>query len=300
MRRPITVFLLVLGFTTVGTGVASAQGGGAGAGGGQGGVEGPVDLGTAGDQGAGFGAQGGLISGTAAGAGQITGSERYYRRPVVNREFGEFVGADRADISSGYGNPRSIALYGGTGLVVGNGGGGGARGINQLGAGGNQGVSFGGQGAQTGRGVGGQATTNFGGGLNNALGGLAGLGGQGGLGNQRLGGQAGLQGGTGQQGAFGTANQAQPVRAAMVIGFAVPAMPSRSAPQLSIQLARRFSQVPQIQARSPVQVEMTGRTVVLRGSVTTAHGRDLAERLALLEPGVERVVNELAIEPAGN
>ena len=40
-----------------------------------------------------------------------------------------------------------------------------------------------------------------------------------------------------------------------------------------------------------------GRTLILRGAVATEHDRALAERLALLEPGVESVRNELLVRP---
>jgi osmotically-inducible protein OsmY len=43
----------------------------------------------------------------------------------------------------------------------------------------------------------------------------------------------------------------------------------------------------------PIEVTLQGRTAVLRGGVATPHNRDLAARLALLEPGVDQVQNEL-------
>ena len=50
--------------------------------------------------------------------------------------------------------------------------------------------------------------------------------------------------------------------------------------------------------QAPIKVEMEGRTAVLTGTVDTDHARDLAERLAMLEPGISDVRNELIVDPA--
>lgn len=50
-----------------------------------------------------------------------------------------------------------------------------------------------------------------------------------------------------------------------------------------------------VQSRGPVAVELQDRTAILRGVVGTSHDRELAEQLALLEPGVSRVRNELTV-----
>ena len=47
-----------------------------------------------------------------------------------------------------------------------------------------------------------------------------------------------------------------------------------------------------------MQVEMEGETVVLRGTVPSERDRDLAARLALLEPGISAVRNELRVVPS--
>jgi hypothetical protein len=70
----------------------------------------------------------------------------------------------------------------------------------------------------------------------------------------------------------------------------------RPAPtQVSNTLATRIGRLPQIRTLSNVQVELNDRTAILRGQVATAHDRVLAEKLALLEPGVSRVQNELTV-----
>ena len=46
---------------------------------------------------------------------------------------------------------------------------------------------------------------------------------------------------------------------------------------------------------------MAGRTAILRGEVTSARERDLAELAALVEPGISAVKNELVVAtPAPN
>lgn len=45
----------------------------------------------------------------------------------------------------------------------------------------------------------------------------------------------------------------------------------------------------------PLTAAVQGRTVILMGAVATEHDRILAEKLALLEPGVEAVQNELLV-----
>ena len=51
-------------------------------------------------------------------------------------------------------------------------------------------------------------------------------------------------------------------------------------------------------ANSNVTVTANGRTVTLRGQVGSDRERKLAERIALLEPGVDQVVNQLSVVAA--
>ena len=48
-----------------------------------------------------------------------------------------------------------------------------------------------------------------------------------------------------------------------------------------------------------VTVSMEGSTAVLTGTVATEHARDVLESLAMLEPGIAAVRNELLVNPAG-
>lgn len=52
---------------------------------------------------------------------------------------------------------------------------------------------------------------------------------------------------------------------------------------------------PRIKSLTPLEVEIRGKTAVLRGEVATVHDRTLAEQLARLEPGISEVRNELKV-----
>jgi hypothetical protein len=66
---------------------------------------------------------------------------------------------------------------------------------------------------------------------------------------------------------------------------------------LSTRLSTQLSKSHGVQAVGPIKVELEGETAVLSGAVTTAHDRALAANMAMLEPGVSRVRNELRVEP---
>ena len=123
------------------------------------------------------------------------------------------------------------------------------------------------------------------------LGGPGSFGGFGGGGlNSAQFGRGGQQNG---QNAFGQGNQSQnPLRAPIRIGFTQAPTPGSVVSQ---RFSRRLDNLPGIQLRSKVTVEMDGRTAVLRGIVTSENDRDLVGRLAQLEPGISEVRNELTI-----
>ncbi len=58
----------------------------------------------------------------------------------------------------------------------------------------------------------------------------------------------------------------------------------------------RLIRIPSIRFVGPASVTLEGRTAVLRGTVATAEDRDLAEALALMEPDVKDVKNELTVD----
>jgi osmotically-inducible protein OsmY len=70
---------------------------------------------------------------------------------------------------------------------------------------------------------------------------------------------------------------------------------SPSAAQISEALAKQFARMGQIQARSPVEILVDGRTATLRGVVASRYDRLLAERLVRLEAGIWQVKNELVV-----
>lgn len=61
------------------------------------------------------------------------------------------------------------------------------------------------------------------------------------------------------------------------------------------QLSKSLQNLVGRQGSPPIEAVLHGHIVLLRGSAPTAHARDLATRLALLEPGIEQVHNELTI-----
>lgn len=91
--------------------------------------------------------------------------------------------------------------------------------------------------------------------------------------------------------------QSRPLRATMQIGFTRSAGASL---RTTTQFERRLTKIPQLTVTGPVQVSMEGATAVLKGYVASERDRDLAEKLALLEPGIGDVRNELQIRPAAD
>lgn len=68
--------------------------------------------------------------------------------------------------------------------------------------------------------------------------------------------------------------------------------------QVASRLQTRFTRIPRVMLAGDVTVAMDGGTAVLSGVVATAEDRDLLGRLAMLEPGVSEVRNELGVDPA--
>ena len=60
--------------------------------------------------------------------------------------------------------------------------------------------------------------------------------------------------------------------------------------------ATRLTKLPSIRFVGPASVTMEGRTAVLRGKVLTEEDRELAQALALMEPDVTNVRNELTVD----
>jgi BON domain len=96
----------------------------------------------------------------------------------------------------------------------------------------------------------------------------------------------------GQRG--GAQNQSQ-FRVPMRLGFQpLVISPTRIAP-----FARRLEKMESISKVGPIEATLEGRTAVLRGMVASEADRQLAEGLAMLEPEVQGVRNELVVATRG-
>lgn len=192
-------------------------------------------------------------------------------------------------------------LTGGLGQTGGLGGGLGTTG--QAGAQSGPGIQLGANNMANAFGSGGILGTNtssaFGGLANTALLGrsLNGAGGQNGLGG--MGGMNGMNGGRGGQGGrnnFNNMNQNQnnnktQVRATVKLGFDYVAPTSAAGAQV---INSRLSRIPSPLLKG-VNVEMNGRTAIVRGKVDTLAEANVIERYLSLEPGISAVKNELTI-----
>jgi len=140
--------------------------------------------------------------------------------------------------------------------------------------------------------IGGSATSFFGGqGATGGtgLGGLGGIGGLGGFGR-------GNTGFGNQANQANTQNSAEPqIRFRITLGFTHP---RPAGTKLSASLARRLTRIPQLPSAQSVAVTMEDRTAVLAGQVDSEHERKLIEKLAMMEPGVSAVRNELTVKAA--
>ena len=96
----------------------------------------------------------------------------------------------------------------------------------------------------------------------------------------------------GQGGMNGNGRGTRPIRITFSVGFDRPVAASQ---HFSSSLARRLADLPAIHWRTPGQVEIRGRTAILRGVVATEHDRDLAERVVRLEAAVDQVQNQLVV-----
>jgi osmotically-inducible protein OsmY len=81
----------------------------------------------------------------------------------------------------------------------------------------------------------------------------------------------------------------------------IPLVTSATAPtSLGRVFEARLKKLPGLEKGNSIQVSMEGRTAVLTGSVASDRDRKLAEGLALLEPGISAVQNELVVADAAS
>jgi hypothetical protein len=85
-----------------------------------------------------------------------------------------------------------------------------------------------------------------------------------------------------------------PIHISYALGFpSPPADMSALSAKLSGELSRLSG------SPSPVRVQLEGQTAILRGTVASEHQRELAAELAMLEPRVWQVRNELQVASEG-
>ena len=82
------------------------------------------------------------------------------------------------------------------------------------------------------------------------------------------------------------------VRTRLNVEFEHPALVG---PVSNTVLTERLNRSTRIKSLSPLEVQIEGRTAILRGEVATVHDRTLAETVARLEPGIAEVRNELRV-----
>lgn len=87
----------------------------------------------------------------------------------------------------------------------------------------------------------------------------------------------------------------RPYRTTMQVGFSYGLPP---AGELAAKLTSRLDRARLAPTPNSFEVQIQGQTAILRGVVPTDHARVLAEQLALLEPGIGRVDNQLVVAPA--
>ena len=72
-------------------------------------------------------------------------------------------------------------------------------------------------------------------------------------------------------------------------------LPERPATDLGSQLTAELQASNRFSEDCRIEVSVAGRTAILRGEVTSASERDLAELVVGFEPGISNVKNELAV-----
>jgi hypothetical protein len=116
----------------------------------------------------------------------------------------------------------------------------------------------------------------------------------GGMSQFGMGGRMGQnQFGMGMNNAFGMQNnQRQQLVTVSRLAFEVPV---RASVTVSTSMNRRLQEAWGNRSLSPLQASLQGRTLILKGTVATEHDKSLAEKMMLLEPGIDRVQNELVV-----
>ena len=83
-----------------------------------------------------------------------------------------------------------------------------------------------------------------------------------------------------------------PITTTYSIDFSTP---SAAPTAVSIKISDQLNRSRSLASAGGVNVQIEGKTAVLRGTVASDHDRALAQQLAMLEPGVSQVKNELQV-----
>ncbi len=131
--------------------------------------------------------------------------------------------------------------------------------------------------------------------MGRSMGGMMGMGGMGTGGM----GMSGMNSRTGMNGMNNQNQNQTKVRATVRLGFSMPLPP---ASERSQAIQSRLSRIPGSSSAQNLQVSLSGRTATVRGQVQSLDDGKLIERLLKLEPGIDTVVNQLAVStsPAGS
>lgn len=93
-------------------------------------------------------------------------------------------------------------------------------------------------------------------------------------------------------------NQKQ-LRYRLTMGTASAPVAAIPTGRTSAKFQRRLAHLPAVELAGPIEATLDGQTLVLRGAVASEGDRQMIEDLALLEPEVGQVRNELVVREAG-
>lgn len=119
-----------------------------------------------------------------------------------------------------------------------------------------------------------------------------------GMGRMGMGGMGmGMGGmGMGMGGMQGQGNQPA-LKIPIKLGFTPRTTFANATPVRATRFERRITKLSGVTTGSDLQVEVRAGVATLRGTVPTDRDLEMVEQLALLEPGIDSVVNELTVAP---
>jgi len=118
--------------------------------------------------------------------------------------------------------------------------------------------------------------------------------GMGGMGGMGMGGM----GMGGMQGQGSTQALKIPIRLGAGLSRSTPF--ATATPVRAARFERRLTKLRAVNTGAGVEVEVRAGIATLTGTVPTDRDREMIEQLALLEPGIEKVENELKVDPASD